>query len=145
MADKCPGTRHGLKVDADGCPQMTEERVTITLNVRFASGKADIDPGYTTDLQKVGDFMTTYPNTVTTIAGHTDNQGSAELNKSLSQQRADNVRQYLIDKFGIDGQRITAIGYGAERPVADNATAAGRQQNRRIEAVFETTVKRSAQ
>lgn len=143
--DKCPGTRSGLKVDGDGCPQMTEEKVTIALNVKFASGKADIDPGYTADLKKVGDFLSTYPNTATTIEGHTDNLGSAALNKRLSQQRADNVRQYLIDKYGIAGGRITAVGYGSERPVADNATAAGRQQNRRIDAVIETVVKRSAE
>jgi OOP family OmpA-OmpF porin len=144
-ADACPGTKSGVSVDTRGCPQPKEERVQVALDVKFATGKADIDPGYTADLKKVGEFMNTYPTTVTTIAGHTDNQGDAAMNKRLSQQRADNVRQYLIDNFAIAGERITAVGYGAEKPIADNATAAGRQQNRRIEAVIETTVKRAAE
>ena len=66
------------------------------------------------------------------IAGHTDNAGTPEANRTLSQQRADAVRQYFIDK-GIDGARLTAVGFGPDKPIADNATPAGRAKNRRVE------------
>jgi outer membrane protein OmpA-like peptidoglycan-associated protein len=66
------------------------------------------------------------------IEGHTDNAGPAEQNRTLSQQRADAVRQYMIDK-GIDGSRLTAVGFGPDKPVADNKTPDGRAKNRRVE------------
>jgi OOP family OmpA-OmpF porin len=84
--------------------------------------------------------MQTYPTTTTVIEGHTDSVGSAVLNKQLSQQRAEAVREYLIKNYNIDPNRIKAVGYGSERPVADNATAEGRQMNRRIEAAIETVI-----
>lgn len=138
--DQCPNTRAGLAVDRKGCPPPIEENVKINLNVLFASGKTVIQDQYTAEINKLGDFMNTYPGTTTTIEGHTDNVGSAALNKKLSQQRADAVRTYMINKYGIAPERIKAIGYGPDRPVADNKTAEGRQQNRRIEAAVETTV-----
>ena len=66
------------------------------------------------------------------ISGHTDNTGSASLNASLSQDRAEAVVKYLTTK-GIAGSRMTAMGYGSSRPIASNGTADGRQQNRRTE------------
>lgn len=71
-----------------------------------------------------------------TIAGHTDDRGRPEVNLLLSQQRAEAVAARLI-AAGVADARITAVGYGADRPVADNATAEGRAQNRRIEFVVE--------
>lgn len=68
------------------------------------------------------------------VAGHTDSRGSDEYNMSLSQQRADAVRNYLIKK-GIGADRLTAVGYGESQPVADNATDEGRFKNRRVELV----------
>jgi OOP family OmpA-OmpF porin len=82
--------------------------------------------------------MKTYPETNAAIEGHTDNVGNAEYNDGLSKDRANSVRQYLIDKFGIDASRLTAVGYGLNRPIADNNTEEGRQKNRRVEAVIET-------
>ena len=67
---------------------------------------------------------------------------TAEANKQLSQKRADAVRQTLIDKFGIEGSRVTAVGYGADKPVGDNATEDGRAANRRVEGVVNQTVEK---
>jgi OOP family OmpA-OmpF porin len=139
-ADQCPNTRAGLAVDRKGCPPPMEENVKIVIGVLFASGKADITENSTDDIKKLGDFMQTYPTTTTVIEGHTDSVGSAALNKGLSQRRADAVRDYLIKNYSIDPNRIKAVGYGSERPVADNATAAGRKLNRRIEAAIETVI-----
>ncbi|MDT8422885.1 MAG: OmpA family protein [Desulfuromonadales bacterium] len=138
--DICPNTRAGLAVDRKGCPPPIEQNVKINLNILFASGKTKIANRYTADINKLGEFMNTYPGTTTTIEGYTDSTGSAALNKKLSQRRADAVRTYLIKKYQIAPARIKAVGHGPKNPVADNATAAGRRQNRRIEAAIETTV-----
>jgi OOP family OmpA-OmpF porin len=138
--DQCPNTKAGMAVDSKGCPPPIEENVKIAIGVLFASGKADIKEDSTDDIKKLGVFMQTYPTTTTVIEGHTDSVGSAALNKELSQRRADAVRDYLINNYSIDSNRIKAVGYGSDRPVADNATAAGRQQNRRIEAAIETVI-----
>lgn len=139
-ADQCPNTKAGLAVDSRGCPPPIEENVKIAIGVLFATGKADINEDSTADIKKLGIFMQTYPTTTTVIEGHTDNVGSADMNKELSLRRAEAVRNYLINNYSIDPDRIKAVGYGAERPVADNATAEGRQKNRRIEAAIETVI-----
>jgi OmpA-OmpF porin, OOP family len=141
--DKCPDTPKGVKVNKNGCtiPQKAAEKVSIALAVEFDTGKADIKPQYREQIKKVGDFMKTYPETTAVIEGHTDNVGREESNLRLSTKRAESVRTYLIENFGIAANRLTARGYGSSRPVADNATPEGRQKNRRIEAVIETTVK----
>lgn len=139
-ADQCPNTKAGLAVDRNGCPPPIEENVKIAIGVLFASGKADITAGSTEDINKLGVFMQTYPATTTVIEGHTDSVGSVALNKGLSQRRADAVRDYLIMNYNIESGRIKAVGYGSERPVADNATAEGRKMNRRIEAAIETLI-----
>lgn len=69
------------------------------------------------------------------IEGHTDNVGAAASNQTLSEKRAAAVRQYLIDKYSIDGARLTAKGLGATKPVTSNDTPEGRQNNRRVDLV----------
>lgn len=139
-ADQCPNTKTGMAVDSKGCPPPIEENVKMKINVHFASGKAEIDEDSTDDIKKLAVFMQTYPTTTTVIEGHTDNVGSTDLNKGLSQRRAEAVRDFLIKNYSIDANRIQAVGYGSERPVTDNATAEGRRQNRRIEAAIETVI-----
>ena len=85
--------------------------------------------------------MKQYPMTDTVIEGHTDSVGTAAYNLSLSQRRAEAVRQVLIDQFKVDASRLTSVGYGEERPIADNRTAEGRQLNRRVVAVVSATKK----
>jgi OOP family OmpA-OmpF porin len=120
-------------------PAPVKEKVTITLNVQFDTNKAVIKEKYNDDIKRVADFMKEFPDTTAEIGGHTDNIASAAYNQKLSEKRANSVRQYLIDKFGIDGSRLTAVGYGLTKPVAGNDTEEGRQQNRRVEAVMEAT------
>jgi OmpA-OmpF porin, OOP family len=118
-------------------PPPVIEKVTIALNVEFDTAKAVVKEKYNDEIKKVADFMKEFPNTNATIEGHTDNVGKEAYNQKLSDDRANSVRQYLIDKFGIDGSRITAAGYGFSRPIAGNDTAEGRQKNRRVVAVME--------
>ncbi len=116
------------------------ERICITLKVLFDTDKAVIKSKYHNEIKQVGDFLNKYPNATGVIEGHTDNQGGAEYNLKLSQKRADAVRAYVIDKFGIAADRLTAKGYGLTKPVADNATAEGRAKNRRIDATIDCVV-----
>ena len=83
--------------------------------------------------------MTSYPLTKVTIEGHSDSSGEAKYNQFLSERRATSIAKVLVDDYGIDSSRVDAIGYGEEKPIADNATAEGRKQNRRVEAVIEAT------
>ncbi len=108
----------------------------VTLHLDFDIDKADIKPQFHDDIARVGDFMKKYPATTATIEGHTDDVGSPEYNMALSQRRAESVVNYLVDNFGIERSRLHAKGYGLTRPIADNATNEGRQQNRRIEAII---------
>jgi OOP family OmpA-OmpF porin len=118
-------------------PAPMKEKVTISLNVEFDTNKAIVKDKYYDEIKRVADFMKEFSDTTCEIGGHTDNIASAAYNQKLSEKRANSVRQYIIDKFGIDGSRLTATGYGLTKPIASNDTAEGRQQNRRVEAVLE--------
>ena len=124
-------------------PPPAQEKVSIALNLEFDTAKSVIKKKYHDNIKQVADFMQKYPDTNVVIEGHTDNvdrYNNPENNIKLSQARADSVRQYLIDKFGIDESRITAVGYGPARPIADNNTNEGRKKNRRVEAIIEKMV-----
>jgi OOP family OmpA-OmpF porin len=109
----------------------------ISLNIEFDINKADIRPQYHDEVGRVGDFMKKYPETTAVIEGNTDEVGSDEHNMQLSVLRAESVVNYLVKEFGIDRSRLTAKGYGKTRPIADNATDAGKQKNRRIDAIID--------
>ena len=118
-------------------PPPVQEKVTIALNVEFDTNKAIVKDKYYDEIKRVADFMKEFPDTTCEIGGHTDNVASAAYNQKLSEKRANSVRQYIIDKFGIDGSRITAAGYELTKPIVSNDTEEGRQENRRVEAVME--------
>jgi OmpA-OmpF porin, OOP family len=103
-------------------------------DVQFATGKAKITPDSFARLDEMVEYMTHKKSSRIEISGHTDNAGKKAVNKKLSQQRADAVRDYLVSK-GIEAERIKAVGYGDEKPIAPNDTSEGRQKNRRIEAL----------
>lgn len=128
------------KAQAAAAPVVAkEEPVVIDLNIQFATNKSNIQPKYHNKIKEVADYMTKYPNTKAVIEGHTDNVGKLAKNVKLSQNRANSVKNYLVKKFKIDGKRLSAVGYGPKKPVASNATKEGRQQNRRVQAVFSNT------
>jgi outer membrane protein OmpA-like peptidoglycan-associated protein len=132
--DRCPNTPAGVKVDEEGCQVLFEPtRKTLILEgVNFETGKADLTPESQVILDAVASSLVANEEIKVRVGGHTDNTGSAALNKRLSAARAESVRQYLISK-GVAADRLTAAGYGPSKPVASNKTAAGRAQNRRVE------------
>lgn len=116
------------------------EKVTIELEVLFETDKSVVRPEYYSKISEVASFMSQYQNTIVTIEGHTDSRASEYYNQALSQRRVDAVKEVLITQFGIDPERLNAIGYGESQPRATNDTAAGRQLNRRVVAVVEERV-----
>lgn len=118
------------------------EKRNIVLDVHFDTGKAAIKKSYHDEIGRVAAFLKEYPGVTGTIEGHTDNVGSHDMNLKLSQRRAEAVLDYLVDKYGIERTRLKAVGYGPDRPIASNETAAGRAKNRRTVASFETVVPR---
>lgn len=132
--DKCPGTAPGTRVDAVGCPILfTPERTPVILRgVIFETGKSALKPESFTVLDIVAQSLNANPDIRIEVAGYTDNTGAVATNVRLSQARAGAVRSYLASK-GVAPDRMIAKGYGAANPITTNTTAAGRQQNRRVE------------
>lgn len=133
--DKCPTTAEQVVVDASGCDKVLTEAISMELKVNFDSGKAIVKDEYKTEIEKAAAVMKQYPSAYMEIQGHTDASGRAAANNALSQQRADAVRAVLVNEYGVAGDHITAKGYGSSQPIADNKTAEGRTQNRRVVAV----------
>lgn len=116
--------------------KMTDRGMVLTLgDVLFASGQSDLKPGAASRLNKLTVFLNKYADRTVTIEGHTDSIGSENLNRALSQRRAEAVKAYLASQ-GISAARISANGMGKSLPVASNDNAAGRQQNRRVEIII---------
>jgi outer membrane protein OmpA-like peptidoglycan-associated protein len=103
-------------------------------DVLFDTGKYDLHPGTREKLARLSGIMLAHPGLNLEVEGHTDSTGSDELNQTLSERRAETVRGYLIQQ-GLVADHVTAKGFGKTMPVADNNSAAGRQQNRRVEIV----------
>lgn len=116
--------------------KQTERGIVLTIgDVLFATAKADLSSDALRSVDKLADFLQKYPNRNVLIEGHTDSVGSDEYNLGLSQRRADSVKETLTSK-GIGEERIATKGYGKKYPVASNETAAGKQQNRRVEVII---------
>jgi OOP family OmpA-OmpF porin len=113
----------------------TQQYCTI-LDLQFDINKGEIQLEDKEKLAVLGTYMTKYPNTSAVIEGHADNIGAADHNLNLSKTRAQSVVDYLTNNLHIDGSRLTAVGYGDSRPIADNSTEEGKRQNRRIDAVI---------
>jgi OOP family OmpA-OmpF porin len=142
--DKCPGSTKGMAVDINGCPiaAAVQEKSRVTLKVLFDFDKAVVKNQYHNEIGNLAEMMKKYPEIAIQIEGYTDSVGDAKYNEKLSQRRADAIRKYLVEKFGIAGSRLTAIGYGESRPEASNHTKDWREKNRRVEAVAEYSVKK---
>ena len=119
--------------------QVTKSARGIILSmsdILFAVNKADLKADLKTSLAKVAGILSVYQQFNVSIEGNTDNTGSEEHNMKLSQQRADNVKAFLVEQ-GIAEDRLTAKGLGMTMPVADNSTKEGRQKNRRVDLVIQ--------
>ncbi|AVZ78606.1 cell envelope biogenesis protein OmpA [Zoogloeaceae bacteirum Par-f-2] len=118
---------------------ITREGDTIRLqapeNITFDTNRADIKPQFKPVLNQLAQSIRQYPGTVVQVEGHTDSTGSAAYNQTLSENRAASVRSHLIQQ-GVEANRVLAVGYGMSRPIADNRSAAGRAQNRRVEILI---------
>jgi OOP family OmpA-OmpF porin len=138
-SDECPGeaeTANGFE-DDDGCPDEVPDRVAqyigVIEGIRFGNASARIQGARSrTILDQAAAILKEYPSVHIRISGHSDNRGNLARNVALSRARADAVKWYLVDQ-GIEHTRLLTMGYGPERPIAENDTAAGRARNRRIE------------
>jgi outer membrane protein OmpA-like peptidoglycan-associated protein len=116
--------------------KMTERGIVLTMgDVLFAFGKADLASGAVRNVDKLAAFLEKHPKRNVLIEGHTDSVGSDEFNQTLSQKRADAVKEVLTAK-GVSPDRILTKGYGKQFPVASNDTESGRQLNRRVEVLI---------
>jgi outer membrane protein OmpA-like peptidoglycan-associated protein len=119
--------------------RVTDRGLVLTLgDVLFASGAANLNPNGDQHLAKLATFLNKYMDRTALIVGYTDSVGGQDYNLGLSQRRADSVKFYLVQQ-GVDSGRLSASGQGMSSPVADNGSATGRQQNRRVEVVIENS------
>ena len=132
--DKCPSVKG--TVANQGCPEVSDE-VMKTLNnygkvILFDSGKSTFQQGTYAVLTSIKDILNEYPNSKFQIEGHTDSDGSNELNQALSENRAAAVKNYLVEN-GIAAERLKSTGFGETKPIASNKNAKGKAENRRVE------------
>jgi OmpA-OmpF porin, OOP family len=139
--DKCPEqpeTKNGYK-DDDGCPDEVpadlKKFTGVIQGINFKLNSAQLLKGSYPLLNRAVKVLKDYPDVRLEIGGHSDNRGKADYNRDLSQKRADAVKDYLI-KQGISADRLEAVGYGMDRPIASNKTQVGRSKNRRTEFIL---------
>lgn len=137
LEDECPN--EAGSTGNNGCPGISEdvqkELDVIFNNLVFGNNSSEIDASSLDDLEKLSEIMANDKDLKLAIEGHTDSRGAAEYNLSLSQSRADAVKNYLVD-HGIDAARITSTGFGETKPIDTNDTAEGRTNNRRVELLL---------
>ena len=142
--DACPGTPPNTVVDARGCPVQVNlvEELRQELRVFFDRDKSVIRPQYREEVAKVAAQMREFPSATAVIEGHASRdsaRSNARYNQRLSEARANAVKSMLSNEFGIAPNRLNAVGYGFNRPIAPNDTDEGRAMNRRVEAVITGT------
>lgn len=135
--DMCPNTPRHLAVDERGCPEQIKvaEHLQLELRVFFDYDKSDIKPQFRPEVAKVAQAMREFPGSTAVIEGHASKESAkskSSYNQRLSEARAQAVRAMLINEFGVPAERLRAIGYGYDRPIASNDTEEGRAMNRRV-------------
>lgn len=128
--DKCPTVKG--TVENAGCPELGKQYNFDNKKVLFTTGTSTLTKASRTELEKVVKAMNEYPSLKLYVDGHTDNTGSESINKALSLKRANAVKTYLFGRK-ISAERLITTGFGSEKPIADNKTAKGKAQNRRVE------------
>ena len=137
--DQCPDTPAGALVDENGCQKVPERDVRETLYLEFELSKADLTDESIEQLAQIDKLLTQYPDAKLELEGHSDSTGSVAFNEKLSSQRAAAVKDALVERYGVDADRISTVGKGPHEPIADNSTAEGRAQNRRVEVILRAT------
>ena len=143
VKDKCPNEAEDVDGDQDddGCPDLykniviKEDKIELKQKIFFAFNKSTILERSFGLLGEVAQALKDRPKIKVRIEGHTDDKGSAKYNKTLSEKRAKAVRDHMLQQ-GVGPERMIAIGYGEETPIADNDTEEGREMNRRVEFVI---------
>jgi len=130
--DQCPNSLKGLQVNSVGCVETDKAQSVVLLGVSFEFNSARLTANAKDILVKTADALKGQPDLRVELAGHTDSVGAESYNLTLSQERADSVRNYLVD-LGVAPERLEAKGYGEARPVRSNGTEEGRERNRRVE------------
>jgi len=136
--DKCPNEPETVNnyQDEDGCPDEIPAAIKkftgVIQGINFKTGSAQITKDSYSVLNKAVQLLVDYPDVRLEIGGHTDNVGKDEFNKELSQKRAESVKEYFVGK-GIAADRLTAVGYGMDKPITSNKTAKDKAKNRRTE------------
>ena len=137
VKDQCPNEIGSTTQEPLGCPGnrlvvVTDCEVKITQQIHFETNKDKIRPESFPVLDAVVDVLNKNPKITLDVQGHTDNKGAPKYNKDLSNRRAHSVMKYLL-QHGIASSRLTAIGYGMERPIVDNGSESNRALNRRVQ------------
>ncbi|MCG7198950.1 OmpA family protein [Marinobacter pelagius] len=130
--DQCPNTLEGLEVNSVGCVETDKAQSVVLQGVTFEFNSDRLTANARDILIPAADALKGQPDLKVELAGHTDSVGSEAYNQQLSQQRAEAVRDYLLD-LGVDPDQLTAVGYGESRPIRSNDTEEGRERNRRVE------------
>ncbi len=131
--DKCPGTPAGVKVNAEGCPEVGATLLSLQ-GVNFDTDSAKLKAESTSILDQAVNVLNQQVGVSVRVEGHTDSRGSDAYNMTLSDKRARSVVVYLVSK-GIDAARLTSAGMGESAPVAPNDSAANMAKNRRVDLV----------
>jgi len=134
LSDQCPETAAGLVVDANGCvrPVVPPAPEKLEMRIGFRTDSAVISEEYADVFARGVAFIRAHPRCSSVIEGHADNVGTRDYNRKLSLRRAEAVRAKLVDAVAAPLAKLDVAGFGEERPLADNATPAGRQMNRRV-------------
>ncbi|WP_192021666.1 OmpA family protein [Shewanella sp. WPAGA9] len=130
--ERCLDTVIGAGIDNYGCPSISEINERQELEILFENDSDHINTRFYQQIEEVADLMKLYPNTVVTIEGHCSKTGTYEHNLTLSQARANNVVNVLVDTFNIDRSRLTAIGYSYDQPIDLSGTPEANEANRRV-------------
>ena len=132
--DKCPDSYAGSEVGNNGCGSTTLHTVRHRLDVNFDTDSYKVKDDYLAKIEMLAEFMTVFPQVQVSIEGHTSTKGLATYNKTLSKNRAQAIRNILIEKFNIASDRVTIVGYGFERLLFEGDDDYIHAKNRRIVA-----------
>ncbi|MHB8846511.1 MAG: OmpA family protein [Nitrospirota bacterium] len=133
IADKATSGKAMGQAAADTFTKKLKKAQNEKGPIRFKKGKAEIDPACDPTMKYIAKLIKDTPGFAVQVDGHTDNVGNPESNRKLSQDRADAVVKYLVEKKGVDAKRLSAKGFGDTQPIGDNKTDKGRAKNRRVD------------